>query len=182
MSENTTTTSKPGKKWYQKNIKTIVAGCVVLIILVVGGFWYYTTTPRYAISEMNKAAKAGNYEEFSKYVNEDELFENIEARYRAEINKGLAEDESLKDNPFASLATGLIDSQVKAGLLELKTSFRADIEKKETYQDEPQYSTINQNGSKFTIEGSNNSETGKKTRLKFKKIDNVWQMYDFEEV
>lgn len=90
----------------QKNIwkiLTIILGC----LMILGVFVWIYLTPYLAIWNMKNAVENRDAETFCAYIDFPILRENLKAEMNA---KTLVNQEKLKDNPFAGIATAFVPS------------------------------------------------------------------------
>jgi len=151
------------------NFKRILIFILLALILVAIGYYigynYFVSTPNKTLSQIESAAKTGDFEKFDNCcLNQDKLFDNIQNRL-------------LEDPEFQSpLAKGLIATQIQ----EAKEDFSRDFKAKESFQQDFDRETIKETSNGFTVEAKNGD--GETNLLTFEKTENGYELIDSKTI
>ena len=91
------------------NRRWIITGAVVGALLVVA----YFASPYLAVRELRSAAISADVDRLNSVVDFPSVRESLKAQMNSALTEKLANDSTMKDNPFAGLATIMIPAMVE---------------------------------------------------------------------
>ncbi len=173
------------------NKKVIISGiAVILFVTVFLGWKTVKASPQYSVYQIYQATKKHDYEKFKKYVNVDEVSENVVDKVLEKATEETASDTS-NDDPFyqlgQSIGLGLIASMKPQLKEQMVTEIKKTVEEgtfQEGYKPKNVLSYFKlvkteKDGKVATITISSPDEEDELT-FKMRNEGGYWQIFDME--